>query len=180
VLAALADFGDLPAVGAQIAWYMHRFAALPGWGQAGWLPQGMAALHRVTADPAAAELALAATDWALERQLASTGAFLEDLSPDEPSFNTGFIAEGVAASWEIAIALRDAARAARYAAAWADAMRFMTRLIVFPEDVFALRAGPTAIGGVRCTLSRSDIRIDQVSHCLHALVTGARLQQITP
>ena len=179
LLAAVAAFGALPDVGAQIAWYQHRFRAVPGWGQAGWLPQGMSAVHRVTGDPAAAELAFAATDWAIERQLASNGAFLEDLSPDEPSFNTGFIAEGVADSWEIAIAVHDNARAARYGAAWSDAMRFMTRLIVYPEDVFALLAGQAAIGGVRCTQSRSDIRIDQVSHCLHALVTGARLQRLT-
>ena len=123
LLAAVAAFGALPDVGAQIAWYQHRFRALPGWGQAGWLPQGMSAVHRVTGDPAAAELAFAAADWAIERQLASNGAFLEDLSPDEPSFNTGFIAEGVADSWEIAITVHDNARAARYGAAWSDAMR---------------------------------------------------------
>ena len=59
-------------------------------------------------------------------------------------------------------------------------MRFITRLIVFPEDVFAMRTGSTAVGGVRCVQSRSDIRIDQVSHCLHALVAGARLERLTP
>jgi len=183
VLAALGrvaavDPRALPAsVGAQIAWYAHRFAAYPSWGSAGWLPQGMAAVHRILADPAAARLAFAATDWSIERQLASTGAFLEDLSPDEPSFNTGFIAEGVAAAWAIALRIGDAERAARYAAAWRDAVRFVTRLIVFPEDVFAMRAWSSAIGGVRCMQSRSDIRIDQVSHCLHALVEGARLER---
>jgi orotate phosphoribosyltransferase/AMMECR1 domain-containing protein len=185
VLAALGRFAatgqsTLPAsVGAQIAWYAHRFAVYPDWGAAGWLPQGMAALHRVTGDPAAAQLAFAATDWSIERQLATTGAFLEHLSPDEPSFNTGFIAEGVAASWALAIRTGDAERAARYATAWRDAMQFMTRLIVFPEDVFAMRAGPAAVGGVRSVQSRSDIRIDQVSHCLHALVDGALLDSGT-
>ncbi|WP_266168545.1 hypothetical protein [Dyella subtropica] len=185
--AALAALGSLSAVDpaispdafhAQIAWYAHRFAAYPSWGSAGWLPQGMAALHQVKPDLAAARLAFAATDWALERQLESTGAFLEDLSPDEPSFNTGFIAEGVAASWALALSTGDTERAVRYAHAWAEAMRFMTRLIVFPEDTFAMRAGSVAVGGVRCTLSRSDIRIDQVSHCLHALVEGARLERV--
>ncbi|MBV8176512.1 MAG: hypothetical protein JO151_18380 [Verrucomicrobia bacterium] len=176
LLAGLADFGAIQDASAQVEWYAHHFSALPSWGQAGWLPQGMAALYRVTGDRSAVELAFAATDWAIDQQVRTSGAFLEDLSPDEPSFNTGFIAEGVAASWEIAIAVGDVERTARYAAAWSEAMRFMTNLIVFPEDVFALRAGTKAIGGVRCTLTRSDIRIDQVSHCLHSLVTGAYLQ----
>ncbi|CAB3749173.1 hypothetical protein [Paraburkholderia humisilvae] len=186
--AALAALGRFAAVDpsalpssltASIAWYAYRFSACPGWGSAGWLPQGMQAVHLVTADPAAAQLAFAATDWCIERQLTSTGAFLEDLSPDEPSFNTGFIAEGVAASWAIALETGDTSRASRYAASWSNAMRFITRLVLFPEDVFAMRAGPIAVGGVRCTLSRSDIRIDQVSHCLHALVKGAQLEQLT-
>lgn len=167
----------LPAsLGAQIAWYAHRFATYADWGSAGWLPQGMAALHRVSADPAAARLAFAVTDWSIERQLATTGAFLEDLSPDEPSFNTGFIAEGVAASWAIATRVGDAERVVRYAAAWRDAMQFVTRLVIFPEDVFAMRAKAAAVGGVRSVQSRSDIRIDQVSHCLNALVAGALLE----
>ena len=58
---------------------------------------------------------------------------------------------------------------------WLEAMQFMTTLIIYPEDVFAMRAGDLAVGGVRCMLSRSDIRIDQVSHCLSALVAGASL-----
>jgi orotate phosphoribosyltransferase/AMMECR1 domain-containing protein len=182
VLAALGRIAagrsaSLPELDAQIAWYGRRFEACPGWGAAGWLPQGMAALHRVTANPAAAQLAFAATDWSLERQLATSGAFLEDMSPNEPSFNTGFIAEGVAASWAIALHVGDAERVARYAAAWREAMQFVARLVIYPEDVFAMRAGSAAIGGVRCTQSRSDIRVDQVSHCLHALVEGALLDK---
>ena len=81
----------------------------------------MAALYRALPDTQAASLAFAAADWAIERQLTHSGAFLEDLCPDEPSFNTGFIAEGVAAAWEIALAAQDEARANRYAAAWAAA-----------------------------------------------------------
>ena len=183
LLAALARFAEThPSVAPasftpQIAWYAHRFAALPTWGSAGWLPQGMAAVHRLTGDPAAAALAFSATDWSLERQLKVNGAFLEDLSPDEPSFNTGFIAEGVAASLAIALAVGDTERAARYAASVESAARFMARLTILPEDVFAMRAGAAAVGGVRATLSSSDIRIDQVSHTLHALVTYADLQR---
>jgi hypothetical protein len=174
---AAADASALSAASfrASIAWYARRFATCPGWGSAGWLPQGMEAVHGMTSEPGAAALAFAVTDWSLDFQLESTGAFLEDLSPEEPSFNTGFIAEGVAASWSLALDAGDAARAGRYAASWWQAVRFITRLIVFPEDLFAMRAGAVAIGGVRCTQSSSAIRIDQVSHCLHALVKGASL-----
>jgi hypothetical protein len=125
-------------------------------------------------DSPAASLAFDAIDWAIERQLEKNGAFLEDLSPDEPSFNTGFIAEGVAAAWALALDQNDAARAQRYERSWRAAVAFITRLVIHPQDTFAMGDPSGAVGGVRCMLSRCDIRIDQVSHCLHALVAGAR------
>ena len=151
----------------------HRFAEHPTWG-CPWLAQGWAAVHELTRDPDDAALALAAADWLAERQLQKNGAFLETLSPDEPSFNAGFVGEGLAAAWRAALALDEASRAARYQRSWRMAMGFVRTLMLEPTDVFPFRAGQRAVGGVRCTLSRADIRVDQVSHALHALVDGQR------
>jgi len=168
-----------PVTSRHLEWYRHRFSAVPNWGMAGWLPQGWRAVHTLTRDPHQADLAFQAADWAVDQQLEKNGAFLEDLCPDEPSFDTGFIAEGIAAAWSIALSSGDETHAARYRQSWLEAMQFMTTLIVYPEDVFAMRAGDLAVGGVRCMLSRTDIRIDQVSHCLSALVAGASLLRAT-
>jgi AMMECR1 domain-containing protein len=157
------------------AWYGHRFRAVPHWGMAGWQPQGWEAVHRARGACPGRDLAFAAADWAIERQLRSNGAFLETLSPDEPSFNTGFIAEGIAAAWSLALASGETERARRYEEAWRRAARFMNRLMIHPEDTFGMAAGAAAIGGVRCMLTRSDVRIDQVSHWLHALLVGTPL-----
>jgi hypothetical protein len=142
---------------------------------AGWQPQGWEAVHRARGAYPGRDLAFAAADWAIERQLRSNGAFLETLSPDEPSFNTGFIAEGIAAAWSLALASGETERARRYEEAWRRAARFMNRLMIHPEDTFGMAAGAAAIGGVRCMLTRSDVRIDQVSHWLHALLVGTPL-----
>ncbi|MGC2661498.1 MAG: AMMECR1 domain-containing protein [Bryobacteraceae bacterium] len=178
VLWALGEYcratGSPPPVTATHAeFYRRRFSAIPNWGMAGWQPQGWRAIYDLTGDPAQAELAFECADWAIEQQLEKNGAFLEDLSPDEPSFDTGFIAEGIAAAWAIASDRGDHCRAARYEQSWRDAMRFMQTLLIYPGDNFGMAAGDVAIGGVRCMLSRSDIRIDQVSHWLSALVSGA-------
>ena len=61
--------------------------------------------------PAIADHVFEVVDWAIDRQLTKNGAFLEDLSEKEPSFNTGFMAEGVAAAWAIALRVGDDARA---------------------------------------------------------------------
>jgi AMMECR1 domain-containing protein len=164
----------VPATAAHLDFYRHRFKAVPNWGMAGWQPQGWAAIHRLTHDVAQAEFAFQCADWAIERQLEKNGAFLEDLCPDEPSFDTSFIAEGIAAAWSVALERGDEERAARYRRSWLDAMGFMRTLVIHTEDTFGMYAGDLAVGGVRCMLSRSDIRIDQVSHCLSALVSGAQ------
>jgi AMMECR1 domain-containing protein len=158
-----------------VEWYSHRFRAVPHWGMAGWQPQGWEAVHRARGTCAGRKLAFAVADWAIERQLSRSGAFLETLSPHEPSFNTGFIAEGIAAAWALAVAYGETERAHRYKSSWRNAARFMNRLIIHPEDTFGMAAGASAIGGVRCMLTRSDVRIDQVSHWLHALLVGAPL-----
>jgi len=162
----------LPAnVTAARRFYGHRFREHPTWG-CPWLAQGWAAVHDLTEDREAAALAFAAMDWAITQQLEKNGAFLEDMSPDEPSFNTGFVAEGLAGAWRTAIAQGDAERARRYRQSWRKALGFVRTLTLEATDVFPFPVPENAIGGVRCTLSRASIRIDQVSHALHALVEG--------
>ena len=67
------------------------------------------------------------------------------------------------------------ARAKRYARSCHDALRFMTRLIVYPEDGFCLHDPSAAIGGVRCSLITSYVRIDFVSHTLCAFIRCLQL-----
>jgi hypothetical protein len=174
---ALATGRDVvpPDIELYADFYLHRFRAVPHWGAASWQPQAWNAVRLVREISAGRELSFMATDWAIERQLNCNGAFLETFSPDEPSFNTGFIAEGVAASWSLAVASDDLRRAERYAAAWRNAARFMNRQLIHPEDTFGMQVGASAIGGVRCMLTRSDVRIDQVSHWLHALLIGTNV-----
>lgn len=152
--------------------HRQRFLVLRSWGQVGWQLQAWAGVHRCIPDDTTAGLVFEIADWALDRQLETTGAFLEILSPEEPSFNTGFIAEGIAAAWATAIRVGDAGRAARYRSSWQRAGDFVRTLLIGPDDLFCLRAGAAALGGVRLTPSRPDIRADSVSHWLNALVTG--------
>jgi len=119
VLTALAADPDLlEGVAADrleraLAWHRHRFRVLRTWGQVGWQLQGWAAVwgHQRREGQAAFVFELA--DWAVDRQLNKSGAFLEDLSPQEPSFKTGFLAEGIAAAWSVARAAGGEERAAR-------------------------------------------------------------------
>ena len=157
--------------------HQERFRALRTWGLVGWQMQAWSAVHARLADRDSAALVFEIADWALDRQLDTTGAFLETLSPDEPSFNTGFIAEGIAAAWATALRVGDRARVERYRRSWQRAGDFMRTLLIGPDDLFCLAAGTSALGGVRLTPSCPDIRADSVSHWLNALVTGVSLER---
>ena len=51
-------------------------------------------------------------------------------------------------------------------------MAFLQTLVIHPEDTFCCADPERAVGGVRISLTRSDVRIDAVSHTLHALLNG--------
>ena len=151
--------------------YGNRFREYPTWGSP-WLAQGWSAVHDITGDPADAEVCFAAASWACERQLEHSGAFLETMSPDEPSFNAGFIAEGIAGAWRAAVKRSEHDRVRTYEHCWTRAAEFLTTLTLHQDDVFPFRHPHRAVGGIRCTVSRSGISESKVSHALHALVEG--------
>jgi orotate phosphoribosyltransferase len=160
--------------------HRQRFRVLHRWGLVGWQLQAWSAIQARTGEDADAALVFEVADWALDRQLATSGAFLETLSEEEPSFNTGFVAEGMAAAWATALRVGDRERATRYRRSWQRAGTFMRTLLIGSDDLFCLASGSAALGGVRLTPSRPDIRADSVSHWLNALVTGASLERPQP
>ena len=161
---------------ARLAVQRARFAALQSWGVVGWSAQGWNAVHRISGDPDQAAFVLQLADWAIDRQVRATGAFLEDLSPDEPSFNTGFIGEGVAAAWAVAARIGDSVRGPRVTASrGCAATHSCADCRYLPDDRFICADPGAALGGVRIVPSGPWIRADSVSHWLSALCTGLEL-----
>jgi orotate phosphoribosyltransferase/AMMECR1 domain-containing protein len=156
-------------------WQMRRFRSLPGWGQAGWLPQSCAEVFRSTNAVNFATTAFEVSDWCLDRQVEATGAFLIDLAPGGPTFHTAFIAEAIADAWELALMRNDRDRAQRLEQSWWAAVRFARRLILRPVDAPCFADSAKCIGGVRGAITTSVVRIDYVSHLAIALVKGLRL-----
>lgn len=164
-----ADAAWAAGLSPQLNWYRRRFRLMHPWGMVGWQTQAWAAVHELTGDPEHARFVFEIADWALDWQLENSGAFVTDLSPSGPSFHTAFLTEGIAAAWRLANRCGEERRAGRYARACREALRFLSRLIIYPEDTFCMRDPARAIGGVRGSLATSAVRIDFVSHTLVAL-----------
>jgi AMMECR1 domain-containing protein/orotate phosphoribosyltransferase len=172
-LLALAAYGSvagdapwLAGIDAQLDWQRRRFRMLRPWGMVGWQAQAWTGMYELTRNRAHADFVFELADWALDWQLAKSGAFLTTMHLDGPSFHTAFIGEGMADAWKLARLLGEEARARRYERSCLDACRFLDRLIIRPEDTFCMRDPALALGGVRGTPASCDVRIDYVGHCL--------------
>jgi AMMECR1 domain-containing protein len=159
----------------SLEFYRRRFGLSHPWGMVWWHGQAWSGLaDRV---PGAAQFAFELIDWALERQSATSGAFvIQDQKPTRASFLTACVLEGVAEAWALTRRLGDLERAERYGRAWRHGMTFIERLTIRNGDAFFSPHPATALGGVRATLPSSELRIDYAGHALLALAKGLRVQ----
>jgi orotate phosphoribosyltransferase/AMMECR1 domain-containing protein len=171
-VAAASRDADESLLHESMSWQMRRFSRLHSWGQAGWVPQACRRLFARTGDRRYGDYAFEVADWAIDRQIERTGAFLTDLAPGGPGFHTAFVAEGVADAWFLAD--QDSQRRDRYQRAWWNAMRLVRALIVREEDQPTL-ADAAAVGGVRGGLNTSIMRVDYASHAIAAITAGLAL-----
>jgi hypothetical protein len=151
-------------------WYTRRFRLLHPWGLAYWHCQLWPAVARLTGDASHLAFPFEVADWMTERQLRADGSFLTDMCPTGPSWHTACAAIGVAAACRAAVEIGDAERADRYATSWRDALRFLDRLIVRPDDAYWMPDPVIAVGGIRATVASYEMRIDATSETLQALL----------
>lgn len=154
------------------AWrfYRHRFQHKRDWGQVSWLVQAAAAWWRVEGDEAVARFAFEICDWALGYQSDKSGAFLNGHQPDTPGYTTAVYLEAIGVGARLADSLKDRSRRRRYLDACARGVAFLDRLVFQERDAVLLPNPRWALGGLRASLVRSEIRVDSVQHALMALL----------
>lgn len=158
--------------------FLNRQSAEPEPGAFG---GGSLVFYEPDADPARKDLGYAPAvepgllvfeigDWILEYRQEKTGGFINDHQPDGPGYTTALYLEGVGAAVPLASAFGDSARRERYSAAVARGFRFLEQLVIQQRDAPVLPNTSTAVGGLRQSLHRSEVRIDFVQHALSALL----------
>ena len=154
----------------SLDWYRRRFEKAPRWLAAGWLMQGWAVAWRVTGNSRYAEFVSAVADWTMARQLDITGAFIADSHRRTGCFNTAYLAEGIAAALAVSRERGERRREAALRRSLASALRFVSTLVIRPEDAYCMPAGEAVVGAVRDSPVDPLLRIDQSAHALRALV----------
>ncbi|HEV2704876.1 MAG TPA: AMMECR1 domain-containing protein [Pyrinomonadaceae bacterium] len=150
--------------------YRHRFRYRRHFGQVSWLMQACASWWRATRDEEPAALVFEIGNWLLDYQQEKTGGFINDHQPDAPGYTTALYLEGVCAARALAAAIGDEPRHAKYTASAAHGFRFLEQLVIQQRDATVLPNPATAIGGLRQSVHRSEVRIDFVQHALSALL----------
>jgi uncharacterized protein (TIGR00296 family) len=151
-------------------YYRHRFRYQRDFGQVSWLMQAFARWCEVTGKQEFADLVFEIGDWILEYQQEKTGAFINDHQPDSPGYTTALYLEGIGAAVRLAKAIGDGERFERYLASYMRGLQFIDRLTIQERETSLLPNPDYAIGGVRQSIYRSEVRIDFVQHALSAVL----------
>jgi orotate phosphoribosyltransferase/AMMECR1 domain-containing protein len=161
---------DEAALRRAFRYYRHRFRYRRHFGQVSWLMQAFARWWHATGDEQLAEFVFEIGDWILGYQQEKTGGFINDHQPDAPGYTTALYLEGVAAALKLATARGDAPRRERYFDSAARGLGFLNRLIIQQRDACVLPNPTLAIGGLRQSVHRSEVRVDFVQHSLSAVL----------
>ena len=151
-------------------YYRHRFRHKRDFGQVSWLTQAFGEWWRVTGEPLFADFVFEIGDWVLEYQQEKTGAFINGHQSDTPGYTTALYLEGIGAAMRVAAALGDDARRKLYADSFTRGLRFIDRLVIQRRDSSILPNIEFALGGLRQSLTSSQIRVDFVQHSLSAIL----------
>lgn len=147
-----------------------------------WHAQAYVMLHDDLRLPELADFVFERCDWLLEMQQWG-GSLAPDFwgrfyNPSRPDFGpphasaTGVYMEGLAEAWRLAHRLGDTVRAGRYALALRRGLRAIMQLQFRDReiDVFYLSKPAAVMGGLRTEVYNNEIRVDNVQHCLLALL----------
>ena len=104
-----------------------------------------------------------AVDWALPSQSLQHGGFLNLEQSDAPGALSAVYLEAVAA-------VLHATGKARYGAAMRNGLGFLDRLTYQARDAAVLPHFEAAEGGLRSSLTASEVRLDFVQHAISALL----------
>lgn len=151
-------------------YYRHRFRYKRGFGQVSWLMQAFARWWLATREQELSQFVFEVGGWILEYQQQKTGAFTNDHQCDTPGYTTAIYLEGLASAWVVASELGDSQLRSLYRDSSRRALEFLDSLIIQERDYSVLPNPEFASGALRCSVYRSEVRIDAVQHLLSALL----------
>ncbi|MEM1255310.1 MAG: aspartyl/asparaginyl beta-hydroxylase domain-containing protein [Cyanobacteria bacterium P01_H01_bin.21] len=151
-----------------------------------WHTQAYTLLYRETKDPTFLDAIFEMNDWLMMMQQWETAKYpdllgrfynpeFSDYGPPHAS-STGVYLEGLADAYDLAIETGDSKRAARYQTAIWRGLRSIRQLqFKNKSDLFYISQPSPVYGAVRTTVYNNVIRIDNVQHCLMALIKLVQL-----
>ncbi len=151
-------------------YYRHRYRYKRNFGQVSWLMQAGRLWWQVTRQPEWAEFVFEIADWIREFQLERTGGFINRHQQDGPGYTSALYLEGLAAAAGLAHDLGDNERYQTCIGACENGFRFLRQLVIRPEHDAMLPSPRYALGGLRRSLTASEVRLDFVQHSLAAVL----------
>jgi orotate phosphoribosyltransferase len=152
-------------------YYRHRYRYKRNFGQVSWMMQaGRLWWKATTGKTEWAEFVFEIAGWIRGFQLERNGGFINRHQQDGPGYTTALYLEGLAAAASLAHDLGDSARYQACLAACKAGFRFLRQLVIRPEQDAMLPSPSYSLGGLRRSLTASEVRLDFVQHSLAAVL----------
>jgi orotate phosphoribosyltransferase/AMMECR1 domain-containing protein len=151
-----------------LRFYRHRFRHKRDFGQVSWLMQAGRRWWEATRHAAWRDLVFEIGDWISKFQLSKSGGFITSHQTDGPGYTTALYLEGLSAAAHLARQSGDERRCTKYLSRCDKGFAFLQSLVFRPEHKSILPNGVYAAGGMRASLTSSEIRTDFVQHSLAA------------
>jgi hypothetical protein len=159
---------DLDKLGRALEYYRHRYRYKRDFGQVSWLMQAGRRWWEATGNNAWRDLVFEIGDWILRFQLSKNGGFITAQQADGPGYTTALYLEGLSAAAQLALETRDTGAYLKYLDSCRGGFEFLRSLVFGPEHASVLPNGEYAVGGLRASLTASEVRTDFVQHSLAA------------
>jgi orotate phosphoribosyltransferase/AMMECR1 domain-containing protein len=169
VLTGLSECDDAK-IRRAFLYYRHRYRYKRNFGQVSWMMQAGRLWWKATHQSEWAEFVFEIADWIREFQLERSGGFINRHQQDGPGYTTALYLEGLAAAANLAHVLGDSTRYRACMDACEKGFRFLRQLVIRPEHDSMLPSPGYALGGLRRSLTSSEVRLDFVQHSLAAVL----------
>ena len=167
----------LQAFDRALGFYAKYFEQSPSPAFVPWQVQAYARMARHTKRADYRRYVFQLTDWLADHQLNRTSCEWPELWGGIAAYQEGRVGvataaylEGFAAALELARAVDDQARVARYEEVVRSAARFVIQLQVREEEAYYIRSPQDAVGGIRTAPALNLLRVDHVQHALIGLM----------
>ena len=138
-----------------------------------WHTQTYRLLYEETKNKEIADFIFEMNDWVIDNYQIKESSYIDEIGGFPryyPSFSTSVYLEGINDAYIVAVLVNDTDHIDKYEQSIVNGTRFILQLQFTEENAFYVENQTRSIGGFKTSLTKNEIRVDNVQHSVMALL----------